>query len=244
MSKKIPWIGAFIFTVAMSFFAGTYYGADDDGPDSTAGTSEREILYWVAPMDANYRRDEPGRSPMGMDLVPVYADEIDGQAGVVSIDPAVVNNLGVRTTSAGFGSLPRVVDTGQIKAYPALVDDGDSVAIRLHPSVEEQTDAMWVGARRLLRLNLPGPVKLLDGLLPERVKLHLVTGHVQSRTEWYNDGIAAALDSVIAEAGGPPWTEAEFDALLERARSELPDRLAAVAEHIARLLPTIDEMVG
>ena len=37
--------------------------------------AEPEILYWVAPMDANYRRDKPGQSPMGMDLVPVYAEK-------------------------------------------------------------------------------------------------------------------------------------------------------------------------
>ena len=35
---------------------------------------EKKVLYWVAPMDATYRRDEPGKSPMGMDLVPVYAE--------------------------------------------------------------------------------------------------------------------------------------------------------------------------
>ena len=37
--------------------------------------AEKEVLYWVAPMDSNYRRDEPGKSPMGMDLVPVYEEE-------------------------------------------------------------------------------------------------------------------------------------------------------------------------
>jgi Cu(I)/Ag(I) efflux system membrane fusion protein len=37
--------------------------------------TEKEILYWVAPMDPTYRRDEPGKSPMGMDLVPVYKEE-------------------------------------------------------------------------------------------------------------------------------------------------------------------------
>lgn len=42
---------------------------------ATEKTAEPEILYWVAPMDANYRRDKPGKSPMGMDLVPVYAEE-------------------------------------------------------------------------------------------------------------------------------------------------------------------------
>lgn len=63
-----------------------------------AEKSEPKILYWVAPMDANYRRDKPGKSPMGMDLVPVY-DENSGEseAGLVTISPAVENNLGVRT---------------------------------------------------------------------------------------------------------------------------------------------------
>ncbi|MFT7053226.1 MAG: Cu(I)/Ag(I) efflux system membrane fusion protein [Psychromonas sp.] len=42
---------------------------------TTEKTAEPEILYWVAPMDANYQRDKPGKSPMGMDLVPVYAEK-------------------------------------------------------------------------------------------------------------------------------------------------------------------------
>ena len=56
---------------------------------------EKKLLYWVAPMDANYRRDEPGKSPMGMDLVPVYDDGEDGLT--VKISPTVENNMGVRT---------------------------------------------------------------------------------------------------------------------------------------------------
>jgi Cu(I)/Ag(I) efflux system membrane fusion protein len=73
--------------------------------------ADREVLYWVAPMDANYRRDEPGKSPMGMDLVPVYADEVDATPGTVKIDPTVVNNLGVRTAPAEGGPLPRRIET-------------------------------------------------------------------------------------------------------------------------------------
>ena len=43
---------------------------------STQGEEkERKILYWQAPMDPNYTSDKPGKSPMGMDLIPVYADE-------------------------------------------------------------------------------------------------------------------------------------------------------------------------
>ena len=78
---------------------------------------EREVLYWVAPMDPNYRRDEPGKSPMGMDLVPVYADQVDAEPGVVRIDPVMRNNLGVRTARAERGPLPRRIETVGYVAY-------------------------------------------------------------------------------------------------------------------------------
>lgn len=139
-----------------------------------------------------------------------------------------------------FGSLPRVVDTGRIKAYPALVDDGESVSIRLQPSQDEQHDAMWLGARRLLRLNIAGPARLLDELLTNTTKLKLVSGYVQSKAEWYNDAIAAALDDIIAQAGGPPWSESEFDELLAAARRELPATLGLVAEAVGELLTTLE----
>ena len=74
----------------------------------------KEILYWVAPMDANYQRDKPGKSPMGMDLIPIYANEDAGsEEGVntVSISPAVVQNLGVRTARAELTRLWRGIDT-------------------------------------------------------------------------------------------------------------------------------------
>ena len=72
--------------------------------------AEEEILYWVAPMDPNYRRDKPGKSPLGMDLVPVYADGDDG-GSTVTIAPEVVQSLGVRTTKAERTKLWRGIDT-------------------------------------------------------------------------------------------------------------------------------------
>ena len=75
---------------------------------AAAGTSEKKILYWVAPMDSSYRRDKPGKSPMGMDLVPVY-DEGDSTA--VMISPAVENNMGVRSALVERGKLWRKIDT-------------------------------------------------------------------------------------------------------------------------------------
>ena len=75
---------------------------------------EREILYWVAPMDPNFRRDKPGKSPMGMDLVPVYR-ESNADGGAVRISPAVENNLGVRTEKAAVRPLWRRIEaTGYV----------------------------------------------------------------------------------------------------------------------------------
>ena len=88
------------------------HAADSNGIMKASGQArpaEREILYWVAPMDPNYRRDEPGKSPMGMDLVPVYADESGGGEGV-SISPAVENSLGVRTAPARVRPLWRRIE--------------------------------------------------------------------------------------------------------------------------------------
>ncbi|WP_417254203.1 heavy metal-binding domain-containing protein [Celeribacter sp.] len=62
------------------YFLTAQTGAGSDGP---------EILYWVAPMDPNFRKDGPGKSPMGMDLIPVYeGDEPAGDPAEVRIDAA------------------------------------------------------------------------------------------------------------------------------------------------------------
>ncbi|GJL94276.1 MAG: hemolysin D [Hyphococcus sp.] len=91
--------------------------SNNDAVDEAA-SSDKKILYWVAPMDANYRRDEPGKSPMGMDLIPVYEgqDNAGGaDASSVQIDPSVVNNIGVRTAKVETASLrPPIHTVGRI----------------------------------------------------------------------------------------------------------------------------------
>ena len=62
-------------------------------------------------MDPNFRSDKPGKSPMGMELVPVYAEGGNDDDSIVSISPQVVNNLGVRTELAQYGVLSRRIDT-------------------------------------------------------------------------------------------------------------------------------------
>jgi Cu(I)/Ag(I) efflux system membrane fusion protein len=78
------------------------------------GKEKKSVLYWVSPMDPNYRRDEPGKSPMGMDLKPVYeSDDEPSETGraIVKISPEVVNNLGVRTIVAASGTISKDIHT-------------------------------------------------------------------------------------------------------------------------------------
>ena len=90
--------------------AGIISSQNADKDQGSESSGEKEILYWVAPMDANYRRDKAGKSPMGMDLVPFYKDD-GGEDGVVKISPVVQNNLGVRVSSVKKGKLDREIDT-------------------------------------------------------------------------------------------------------------------------------------
>ncbi len=102
----------FIFVaIAIALIVGLLIGRGMAPEPGDAQAGDREILYWVAPMDPNFRREEPGKSPMGMDLVPVYADDAANQPGTIMIDPTLVNNLGVRTAVAERGTLPRRIDT-------------------------------------------------------------------------------------------------------------------------------------
>jgi len=78
--------------------------------NSKSNTGEKEILYWVAPMDPNEIYDSPGKSKMGMDLVPVYADEA-GQAGVVTIDPSIQQNMNVKFTTIENRALDPTIKT-------------------------------------------------------------------------------------------------------------------------------------
>ena len=96
----------------------------------TKDTKEREIAYWVAPMDPSYRRDGPGKSPMGMDLVPVYVDELE-QAGQVRVSRADIRQaINLRTASVERGRLWRRIDTvGHVVLNEATVH-------HIHPRVE------------------------------------------------------------------------------------------------------------
>jgi len=110
------------------------------GNEGVSGDSdEPQLLYWVAPMDADYRRNAPGKSPMGMDLVPVYAEQgLPDDAGTVRISPAVVNNLGVRTEPAAMEQWSESIRTVGYVTY-----DEDRL-VHIHPRVSGWIERLHV----------------------------------------------------------------------------------------------------
>ena len=84
--------------------------------DREQAAEARKVLYWRAPMDPNYRSDRPGKSPMGMDLVPVYEDGA-GVDGGVRVSQSFLQNFAVRTTEVTRGTLPISIRTVGVLAH-------------------------------------------------------------------------------------------------------------------------------
>jgi len=128
--------------------AGTWYvltrGKEATAPAAgAAAEKERKILYWTDPMIPGFKSDKPGKSPMGMDMVPVYADDAAADGAAVTIRPEVVQNLGVRTYPVKRGAPPRrVVVTGYLfrggDGLAVLADlfDRDTAVVRPGQAVE------------------------------------------------------------------------------------------------------------
>jgi ATP-dependent helicase HrpA len=151
-----------------------------------------------------------------------------------------VERQGLREWS--LGTLPRSIEQNRagylVTAYPALVDEGDSVAVRIFESEAEQRHQMWAGTRRLLRLTLGSPAKFLQGRLSNEAKLALSRNPHRNVQDLLDDVADAAVDKLIADAGGPAWDADGFAALRDRVRADLVDTTIEVADRVRRILAT------
>ncbi len=142
MNKSIVYtMFALAATAAATHFL-TRYAMNASAVDRDGQAGDASPLYWVAPMDPDFRRDGPGKSPMGMDLVPVYADNgLDpDDPGMIFISPDVVNNLGVRTAQVERRSMHTRITTVGYVQY-----DEDQL-VHIHPRVEGWIERLYVQA--------------------------------------------------------------------------------------------------
>ncbi|GAA4086266.1 ATP-dependent RNA helicase HrpA [Streptomyces shaanxiensis] len=140
-----------------------------------------------------------------------------------------------------IGSLTRVFETrraGQpVKAYPALVDDGDTVSVRLFDTEAEQQQAMWKGTRRLILRNIPvNPAKFASEKLTNAQKLALSANPHGSIQALFDDCAMAAADRLIGDFGGPAWDEESYRKLYDKVRAEIVDTTVRAVGQVQQVL--------
>ncbi|WP_434354857.1 ATP-dependent RNA helicase HrpA [Parasalinivibrio latis] len=145
-------------------------------------------------------------------------------------------------TTWSFGSLPECYQQKrggyEVKAYPALVDNKDSVSIKLFETEEEQQQAMWEGQRRLVLLNVPSPIKYLHEKLPNKSKLGLYFNTYGRVLDLIDDCIACGIDKLMEEQGGLTWKPESFDSVKEHVRGSLGDTVVDIAKQVEEILTT------
>ncbi|SHN88303.1 ATP-dependent helicase HrpA [Geodermatophilus obscurus] len=128
-------------------------------------------------------------------------------------------------TAWTFGTLPRTVEVrrgGHVgTAYPALVDEGTTVGVRVVATEVEATRLTWRGARRLLVLVAGSPTRQVAKSLSPRSRLALQFNPDGEIPALVDDCVDAAADELLSAAGGPPRDEAAFAALVQTARAQL-----------------------
>ncbi|WP_182906734.1 ATP-dependent RNA helicase HrpA [Microbispora sp. H13382] len=135
-----------------------------------------------------------------------------------------------------IGTLPKVFEQGRLRAYPALVDEGTSVAVRMFETERERDRAMWAGTRRLVLLNVVNPAKAILRTLTTAQKLALSRSPHGGAAALFDDCTACAADKLMAQAGGPVWDEAGFERLRDHVRASLFETTEEVVSRVERVL--------
>jgi ATP-dependent helicase HrpA len=124
----------------------------------------------------------------------------------------------------------------RVRGFPALVDQGDAVGVRVFENEAQANTAMRQGLRRLLLLNVPSPAKALQRQLPNATKLALSRNAPGGVSDLLDDCLAAAVDALVAANGGEPRDPERFERLVQRVRAELPDALTRVVTTVVQVL--------
>ncbi|MBJ7336882.1 ATP-dependent RNA helicase HrpA [Mycolicibacterium sp.] len=149
---------------------------------------------------------------------------------------------GLRAWPDDLDELPRVVETAggrAVRGYPALVDAGDSVDVRVFATQAEQGAAMGPGTRRLVRLSVPSPAKALEKQLDTKTRLTLGANPDGSLSALLEDCADAAVAALVP---APVWSRAEFVAVRDRVAGALAPTMRDVLRRVERVLSALREV--
>ncbi|MDT4981317.1 MAG: ATP-dependent helicase HrpA, partial [Pseudonocardiales bacterium] len=159
------------------------------------------------------------------------------RAAVVAAVADELERNGLRAWPDDLDELPKLVQRSSgghtVRGYPALVDTGSDVAVRVFASAAEQQAAMRAGTRRLLRLSVVSPAKAVERTLATRARLVLGANPDGSLGALLEDCADAALDALVP---APPWTRADFAAVRDRVTQQLVAETAAITGLVETVL--------
>ena len=146
-------------------------------------------------------------------------------------------------TSWDFDTLPAVLDTRQgdntIRAYPALVDEGSSVAIRLMGTPTDQAREHRRGVLRMLLLAVPSPIGYVQEHLTHAEKLALARSPYRTMAELFGDCMLTCADAVLGERA--VHSQAEFERVRDDLSATIMDRLFTTVGLVSAVLTAARE---
>ena len=188
--------------------------------------------------------DEQGRRvAAGKDLADLRRRLSGNVRAAIAAAVAVDERRGI--TSWDIGAFAQVVETSRdgvaVKGYPALVDDGDSVSVRVLTNAGLQARVMRAGVRRLMQLAVPVGRRAAERDLTNSSRLSIARSAF-ALDALIADCTSAAADAVMNAHAEPVWDEPDFAALVRRARDDLADVTARSLATAASVLAAADDV--
>ncbi|MEO6826695.1 MAG: DUF3418 domain-containing protein, partial [Microbacteriaceae bacterium] len=141
-----------------------------------------------------------------------------------------------------FDELPRHVDTRRadtvIRAYPALIDEGSTVGIRLMSTAEDQAASMPAGVRRMLISATPSPIAYVQQHLTSAEKLTLAQSPYRNTGELFEDCLIACVEAVMRRVrpDGQVFMRAEFESIRDRVSAVIMDAMFGAVSDVTRTI--------
>ncbi|MGH3465261.1 MAG: ATP-dependent RNA helicase HrpA [Kribbellaceae bacterium] len=139
-----------------------------------------------------------------------------------------------------IGELPRTFSEQRggltVAGFPALVDEGTSVSVRLQETEADQADAMWLGTRRLLLLTMPSVIDVVQRNLSNQAKMTLANNPHRNVPDLLDDCVAAAVDALMREHGAPVWDTESFERLRDAVRADLAGTVLDILGQVEQIL--------
>ncbi|MBL4584021.1 MAG: DUF3418 domain-containing protein, partial [Pseudomonadales bacterium] len=173
------------------------------------------------------------------DLLLRSADQPTASSGTVKLVNHDLAQSGLKDWK--FGQLPQQIEHeqefGKVRAYPALVDRGESVDIQLFETLEQAQTQQHQGVIRMIYLAIPQQIKYLKKLIKPKTSTVLHYAAFTNQDQLKTQIIDAVLQETFLQGKPLPYEQADFEKLIEGGRSELVPNAEKLMKLIADIAP-------